>query len=70
MPDGFALVMPSLRPTFWVIPLLLAACGETATLPPGADIGPNPTLPEPNETMIPTVDIADAIGRSRPRGWR
>jgi glucose/arabinose dehydrogenase len=42
--------------------LLLAACGETATLPPGADIGPNPTLPEPNETMIPTVDIADAVG--------
>jgi glucose/arabinose dehydrogenase len=54
--------MPSLRPTFWAIPLLLAACGETATLPPGADIGPNPTLPEPNETLIPTVDIADAIG--------
>jgi glucose/arabinose dehydrogenase len=42
--------------------LLLAACGETSSLPPGADIGPNPTLPEPNETMIPTVDIADAIG--------
>jgi glucose/arabinose dehydrogenase len=55
-------VMPSLRPTLWAIPLLLAACGETATLPPGADIGPNPTLPEPNETMIPTVDIADAVG--------
>ncbi|MBA4097664.1 MAG: sorbosone dehydrogenase [Rhodospirillum sp.] len=54
--------MPSLRPTLWAIPLLLAACGETATLPPGADIGPNPTLPEPNETLIPTVGIADAIG--------
>jgi glucose/arabinose dehydrogenase len=62
MPGGFAFVMPSLRPTLWAIPLLLAACGETATLPPGADIGPNPTLPEPNETMIPTVDIADAVG--------
>ena len=58
--------MPNLRPPglkpLWVILLLLAACGETATLPPGADVGPNPTLPEPNETWIPTVDIADAIG--------
>ena len=42
--------------------LLLAACGETAQLPAEAGIGPNPTLPEPNETMIPTVDIAPAIG--------
>ena len=58
---GFAFVMPSLKP-FWAILLLLAACGETATLPPGADVGPNPTLPEPNETLIPTLDIAPAIG--------
>jgi glucose/arabinose dehydrogenase len=59
---GFAFVMPSLRPTLWAILLPLAACGETAGLPPGADIGPDPTLPEPNETWIPTVDIADAVG--------
>ena len=58
---GFACVMPNVR-LFWAIPLLLAACGDTATLPPGADIGPDPTLPEPNETLIPTVDIADAVG--------
>jgi glucose/arabinose dehydrogenase len=58
---GFGLVMPSLRPTLWAL-LMLAACGETATLPPGADIGPNPTLPEPNETLFPTLDIAPAIG--------
>ena len=54
--------MTRLRPTLWAILPLLAACGDTARLPPGADIGPNPTLPEPNETLIPTVDIADAIG--------
>src|SRR5919108_5589396 len=62
MLPGFALGMPSLRPTLWAVLLLRAACGETSSLPPGADIGPNPTLPEPNETLIPTVDIADAIG--------
>jgi glucose/arabinose dehydrogenase len=53
--------MPNQKP-FWAILLLLAACGETATLPPGADVGPNPTLPEPNETLIPTLDIAPAVG--------
>jgi glucose/arabinose dehydrogenase len=46
----------------WTGLLALAACGETASLPPGADIGPTPTLPEPNETLIPTLDIAPAIG--------
>jgi glucose/arabinose dehydrogenase len=51
------------RPFILAFPLLLlAACGETAQLPAEAGIGPNPTLPEPNETMIPTVDIAPAIG--------
>ncbi len=42
--------------------LLLAACGETAKLPPEAGFGPNPTLPEPNESFLPTMNIAPAIG--------
>src|SRR5688500_5521493 len=42
--------------------LALAACGETAKLPFTAGIGPNPTLPPPNETLIPTVHIAPAKG--------
>ena len=50
------------RPLVPALALLLAACGETAKLPPEAGIGPNPTLPEPNETFIPTVNIAPAIG--------
>lgn len=40
----------------------LSACGETAKLPMSAGIGPNPTLPPPNQTLIPTVHIAPAIG--------
>ncbi|SMH29335.1 PQQ-dependent sugar dehydrogenase [Azospirillum agricola] len=36
----------------------LAGCGEQATLPVSAGTGPNPTLPEPKETMFPTVNIA------------
>ncbi|MBC9209401.1 sorbosone dehydrogenase family protein [Roseomonas aerophila] len=50
-----------------VLPLVLlaalAACGETATLPVEAGTGPNPQLPAPNPTLLPTVNIAPA------RGW-
>jgi glucose/arabinose dehydrogenase len=42
--------------------VLLAACGETAKLPPEAGIGPTPQLPAPNKTLIPTVHIAPATG--------
>src|SRR5688572_31764413 len=40
----------------------LAACGEMATLPFSAGVGPEPKLPAPNKTLIPTVDIAPAKG--------
>ncbi len=42
--------------------LLLAGCGETARLPFEAGTGPNPQLPPPNKTLIPTVHIAKAVG--------
>ncbi|WP_295849489.1 sorbosone dehydrogenase family protein [uncultured Xylophilus sp.] len=41
---------------------LLTACGDTALLPESAGIGPNPTLPAPQKTLIPTVHIAPAKG--------
>ena len=40
----------------------LAACGEVARLPASAEIGPDPTLPPPTRTLIPTVHIAPAKG--------
>ncbi|MGF6273572.1 glucose/arabinose dehydrogenase [Massilia sp. UYP11] len=40
--------------------LLLAACGDKSTLPAGADMGSQPTLTEPNKTLVPTVHIAPA----------
>lgn len=40
--------------------VVLAACGETATLQVDQGIGPQPTLPAPNKTLIPTVHIAPA----------
>ena len=41
---------------------LLVACTERATLPVRAGMGPTPELPEPNTTLIPTIDIAPATG--------
>jgi len=40
----------------------VAACGDTATLPVSAGIGPQPILPAPHRTLIPTVKFARAIG--------
>jgi glucose/arabinose dehydrogenase len=45
--------------------LLLSAggCGDTATLPVQAGMGPHPTLPAPHHTLLPTMHVATA------RGW-
>ncbi len=40
----------------------LAACGESSTLQVTDGTGPSPKLPEPNKTLIPTVNIAPAVG--------
>jgi glucose/arabinose dehydrogenase len=44
----------------FVFALSLAACGEKATMP--LQTGADPTLPEPVDTLIPTVKIAPAKG--------
>lgn len=40
----------------------LSGCGEHATLPFRAGVGASPQLPKPNPTLIPTVNIAPAVG--------
>src|SRR5262245_46318207 len=42
--------------------LLLCACSETAQFPVSAGVGPRPALPEPNPSLIPTLNIAPAVG--------
>jgi glucose/arabinose dehydrogenase len=44
------------------IVLGLAGCGGSASLPVEAGIGPNPTLPEPRRSLIPTVHVVTAKG--------
>ena len=40
----------------------LGACGETATQTVEAGTGPNPVLPQPHPTLLPTVNVARAVG--------
>lgn len=40
----------------------LGACGESSTLKVSDGTGPSPQLPAPNKTLIPTVNIANAVG--------
>lgn len=42
--------------------LCLAGCGDTARLPESASHGPQPQLPAPERSLLPTVNIAPATG--------
>lgn len=43
---------------------MLTACSAESKLPPLAGFGASPTLPAPSSTLLPTVNIAPAIGWS------
>src|SRR5687768_10114781 len=45
-----------------IISLCAAGCGHTPELPVAAGMGPQPTLPPPSPTLIPTVKVAKAVG--------
>ncbi len=42
--------------------LSLVGCGDTAKVPVELGYGPDPSLPEPNKSLLPTVNIAKATG--------
>ena len=42
--------------------LSLALCAKAETLPASAGYGPHPQLPAPHEALIPTLNIAPAVG--------
>lgn len=57
--------MFTLKPHYAVLLVLaagLAGCGESSTLQVTDGTGPAPKLPEPYKTLIPTVNIAPAVG--------
>ena len=51
-----------MRTPLLILVVALAACADRSRLPESATTGPHPTLPEPVETLIPTVKIAPAKG--------
>ena len=51
-----------LVPVLLLATIALGACSEIARLPVSAGTGANPTLPEPNPTLLPTLNIAPAQG--------
>jgi glucose/arabinose dehydrogenase len=57
--------MRSVATSLGILPLAIAlvGCGESSKLPETATVGPNPMLPAPTTTVIPTLKIAPA------RGW-
>jgi glucose/arabinose dehydrogenase len=51
------------RPSFFLLcAFALAACAEVSNLPLSAGMGPDPKLPPPEKSLIPTVHIAPAKG--------
>jgi hypothetical protein len=48
-----------------LLALALADCGEGSNVSEQAATGPNPTLPEPSQSLIPTVNIPPAKGWAR-----
>ncbi|MCC7252841.1 sorbosone dehydrogenase family protein [Hyphomicrobium sp.] len=45
-----------------LVAVALSACGEEPALPEQATVGPEPKLAEPKSSLIPTVNIAPAVG--------
>lgn len=45
-----------------MVPLFIAACAGGAKLPVSAGTGTNPTLPPPEQSWLPTLNIAPAVG--------
>jgi glucose/arabinose dehydrogenase len=50
------------RSSLVLIAALSVACGATARLAVEDGVGPNPTLPPPETSLIPTVNVVTAVG--------
>jgi glucose/arabinose dehydrogenase len=53
---------PKYLPLLLTGSLALSGCGATARLPLDAGVGPNPQIPMPAKSLIPTLNIAPAKG--------
>ena len=51
-----------------ILVLVLSACAEVASLPVSAGTGAEPVLPVPHPTLLPTLNIAPAVGWPQGKG--
>src|SRR5688572_30081514 len=51
-----------LAAAFVVTVALTAACSNTSGFDDAQGYGPNPTLPEPDTSLIPTINVVTAVG--------
>src|SRR5688572_8872379 len=56
-PSSAAVIIPGICAA-----LALGACGSTDRQSPAAGYGPTPYLPEPETSLIPTVNVAKVVG--------
>ncbi|MFC5497227.1 PQQ-dependent sugar dehydrogenase [Caenimonas terrae] len=54
--------IPRSAPLCAVLLVLLAACGTVAESATNVGVGPNPSLPAPQKSLVPTVRVAKAVG--------
>jgi glucose/arabinose dehydrogenase len=54
--------IPLTAPLCAVVLAALAACGTVAESATNAGVGPNPALPAPQKSILPTVSVAKAVG--------
>ncbi|PTQ73095.1 sorbosone dehydrogenase family protein [Pseudomonas sp. GV071] len=47
---------------FTLLAVACSSCAETASQPTAVGFGPNPQLPAPESSLVPTVNVAKAIG--------
>ena len=57
--------MPTRPLVCFTLALVLAGCAGMSTAPEAASTGPDPALPAPDRSLLPTVDIALATGWAR-----
>ena len=54
--------MSRTRSLLVLLAVVASGCGDTARLAVAAGTGPDPALPSPNTSLLPTVSVADAVG--------
>jgi glucose/arabinose dehydrogenase len=58
----FCRVRAGARTLAFAVALVLASCGRASNIPVVATTGPDPRLPPPETTLVPTIDVAKAVG--------